>query len=204
MIMTRRGVLSFAQSSAMECAPSTVVPLASLARKSSTFDVVLLKTATLNPWSVMLSTRFWPITARPINPISQVASGILLSAPKTLWYRSRWTPRSSPDHDAHGLKGALFVDQVNRGFGDRAVNLHGGRVKAGRAEVHLRVVRKSEAFFWPANHVAVQLVIRVLIMQHCDRISSRRKLEFHCCLIPGERMPRVRECFGIVFGPAVR
>src|SRR5215467_1784965 len=175
MIITRRGLLSFAQSSATECAPSTAVPFASLARNSSTFDVVLLKTATLKPWSVMLSTRFWPITARPISPISQVASDILLSAPKTLWYRSRWRPRSSL---------LLFVNQVNRGFGHWAIYLHRGRVKTRRAEVHLGVVRKAKAFLGPADQIAVQLVIRILIMQHCNRVASSRKLEFHCCLIP--------------------
>ena len=37
---------------------------------------VRLNTATLYPWSFIFKTRFCPITANPINPISQVASAI--------------------------------------------------------------------------------------------------------------------------------
>ena len=50
----------------------TRVPLASLARNSSTLDTVRLYTATVNPWSFMFRTRFWPMTARPISPMSAV------------------------------------------------------------------------------------------------------------------------------------
>src|SRR5271154_4088231 len=77
MIMTRRGVFNRLHISSIECAPTTCVPLASSARKSSTLDTVRLKTATLYPWSFMFNTRFWPITASPINPISQFASAML-------------------------------------------------------------------------------------------------------------------------------
>ncbi len=45
--MIRRGRLSSLTSSSMEWAPITLVPLASLARNSSTFAVVRLKTATV-------------------------------------------------------------------------------------------------------------------------------------------------------------
>ena len=45
-------------------------PLARPSRKASTFDVVRLKTATVNPWLSMFRTRFSPITARPIRPMS--------------------------------------------------------------------------------------------------------------------------------------
>ena len=77
--ITRRGRFSRLASSSIECAPTTAVPLASLARKSSTFETVRLNTATLNPWSFMLRTRFCPITARPIRPISHDASGMFFS-----------------------------------------------------------------------------------------------------------------------------
>ena len=40
--MTRRGGLRTATSSSIECAPRILVPLASLARNSSTLDVVRL------------------------------------------------------------------------------------------------------------------------------------------------------------------
>lgn len=66
-------------------------PLASLARKSSTLDVVRLYAHTTKPWSFMFRIRFWPcpaecqtehrrsasrrtMTARPIRPMSAVAS----------------------------------------------------------------------------------------------------------------------------------
>src|SRR5215510_11189385 len=52
----------------------TWVPLASLARNSSTFETVRLKATTVNPWSFMLRIRFWPMTARPIRAISALAS----------------------------------------------------------------------------------------------------------------------------------
>ena len=73
----RRGRLSRRANSSMECAPTTCVPFASLARNSSTLATVRLKTATLKPWSFMLRTRFCPMTARPMRPISHDASGIL-------------------------------------------------------------------------------------------------------------------------------
>src|SRR5208337_5284780 len=73
------GRFSKPASSSIECAPTTSVPFASLAIKSSTFETVRLNTATLNPRSFMLRTRFCPITARPIRPISHDASGILFS-----------------------------------------------------------------------------------------------------------------------------
>jgi 6-phosphogluconate dehydrogenase (decarboxylating) len=53
-----------------------LVPLASLAMKSSTLETVRLKTATLKPWSFMLRTRFCPMTARPIRPISHNAEAV--------------------------------------------------------------------------------------------------------------------------------
>src|SRR5436190_18294442 len=74
--ITRRGFLSAWTSSAIECAPTTFVPLASFWMKSSTFETVRLNTATRYPWSFMFRTRFWPITARPINPMSQLSLSI--------------------------------------------------------------------------------------------------------------------------------
>lgn len=53
--MTRRGVFSFETISSKECAPITLVPLASLARKSSTLETVRLKAHT---WA-MKGRRSW-------------------------------------------------------------------------------------------------------------------------------------------------
>src|SRR6266404_3583225 len=72
--MTRRGFFSKATISSMEWAPITLVPLASLLRKSSTFETVRLKATTVNPWSFMFKIRFWPITARPIRAMSACGS----------------------------------------------------------------------------------------------------------------------------------
>src|ERR1035438_5207938 len=74
MSMTRRGFFSRPIISSMEWAPMTLVPLASLLRKSSTFETVRLKAATVNPWSFMFKIRFWPITASPITAISALGS----------------------------------------------------------------------------------------------------------------------------------
>ena len=72
MIITRRGLFSRPHNSSIECAPTTWVPFASWLRKSSTFETVRLNTATLYPWSFMFRTRFCPMTASPINPMSQL------------------------------------------------------------------------------------------------------------------------------------
>ena len=53
----------------------TFVPLASSARNSCSLDTVPLSTATTKPWSFMFRTRFWPITARPMRPMS--AGGVV-------------------------------------------------------------------------------------------------------------------------------
>src|ERR1035437_4986642 len=78
IIITRRGSFSSPHISSIECAPTTLVPLASLLMKSSTFETVRLNTATLYPWSFMLRTRFCPMTARPIKPMSQLAFSMKL------------------------------------------------------------------------------------------------------------------------------
>jgi hypothetical protein len=45
-------------------------PAALPSMNSSTLAVVRLKTATVNPWLAMLRTRFSPMTASPIKPMS--------------------------------------------------------------------------------------------------------------------------------------
>src|SRR5437899_5249563 len=77
MSMMRRGFLSSPTISSMECAPMTFVPLASLLRKSSTFETVRLKATTVKPWSFMFKIKFWPITASPIRAISAFGSILL-------------------------------------------------------------------------------------------------------------------------------
>ena len=57
-------------------------PLASLSRKRSTLATVRLKAQMVNPWSPTFRMRFWPITARPIRPIS--ALGTIRASPPTL------------------------------------------------------------------------------------------------------------------------
>ena len=70
MIMILRGGFKAATSSSTECVPTIFFPLARPSTNASTFDVVRLKTATVNPWLSMFRTRFSPITARPISPMS--------------------------------------------------------------------------------------------------------------------------------------
>jgi hypothetical protein len=41
-------------------------------------EVVRLYTEILKPWSATLRAKFWPMTARPIRPISDVASDIII------------------------------------------------------------------------------------------------------------------------------
>ena len=66
----RRGFLSLATNSSMLCAPTMLLPLASLSRKRSTLETVRLKATTVKPWSAALRIRFWPMTARPMRPKS--------------------------------------------------------------------------------------------------------------------------------------
>src|SRR5664280_2729157 len=86
--MTMRGDSRLSTSSSRECVPTTCVPFAGPSKNSSTVLVVRLKTATLKPWSFMLRTRFCPITARPIRPISHTASDI--RSPKDEFYHCEW------------------------------------------------------------------------------------------------------------------
>src|ERR1700743_896679 len=92
---------------------------------------------------------------------------------------------------------------MNRGLGDWTGDLHGGGVKARGTEVHLGVVREPESFLWPANHIAVELVIGVLIVQGSDRVAAGWELEFRGCLVSGKGMAAVHERLVIVFGPAI-
>ena len=53
--------------------PMNFLPAPRPAMNASTFSTVRLKTATVNPLLSMLRTRFSPITARPMRPISACA-----------------------------------------------------------------------------------------------------------------------------------
>ena len=70
MSITLRGVLRLATSSFKEWQPTKRFPFPRPLTKSSTLPTVRLNTATRNPRLSMFNTRFSPITARPINPMS--------------------------------------------------------------------------------------------------------------------------------------
>src|ERR1700729_744952 len=130
MIMIRRGLLSTLHSSSTEWVPTTWVPLASSLRKSSTFDTVRLNTATLYPWSFMFKTRFCPITASPINPISQFASA-------TLAFPLCIHPATSTDrHDR--VEGVMIPDQRRWGK-ERGIQGRHVRLYTRRERFHSRV-----------------------------------------------------------------
>src|SRR5512134_1757989 len=70
IIMSLRGRFSTETSSATERVPVIRLPFARPFTKSSTFESVRLKQATLKPLLSMLRIRFSPITARPTRPMS--------------------------------------------------------------------------------------------------------------------------------------
>src|SRR5450631_2760143 len=111
--ITRRGRFSRLVSSSIVCAPTTWVPLASSAKKSSTLDTVRLKTATLKPWSFMLRTKFCPMTARPIRPISQIGSGI--QSPNELLVDAAGEEASIDDEGLAGYKRGGIGGQIDGG-----------------------------------------------------------------------------------------
>ncbi len=70
IIMTLRGRFSALTRSSSECVPTIFFPFARPFTKSSTFEVVRLKHATVKPRLSMFRIRFSPITARPTRPMS--------------------------------------------------------------------------------------------------------------------------------------
>ena len=70
IIITFRGFLSDATSSLTERAPTSFFPFPRPPTNLSTTLVVRLNTATVYPRDSMFRTRFSPITARPISPMS--------------------------------------------------------------------------------------------------------------------------------------
>ena len=70
MIMTLRGRFRRDTNSSTEWAPRMFFPFARPFTKSSTLEVVRLKTATVKPLLSMFRTRFSPITASPTRPMS--------------------------------------------------------------------------------------------------------------------------------------
>ena len=75
---TLRGFASESTSSWRLCAPTMFLPLARPFTKASTFSTVLLKTATVKPFDSMFITRFSPMTARPISPMSALFISLFL------------------------------------------------------------------------------------------------------------------------------
>ena len=98
MIMILRGGLSAATSSSTECVPTIFFPLARPSTNASTLEVVRLNTATVNPWLSMFRTRFSPITARPIRPISAVFAVVAMFAISSRRFRGSFTSRIVPGH----------------------------------------------------------------------------------------------------------
>ena len=70
IIITFRGLLSERASLSMEWQPRILLPSPRPDVKSSTLEMVRLYTATVKPLLSMLRTRFSPITARPMSPMS--------------------------------------------------------------------------------------------------------------------------------------
>ena len=70
MIMTLRGRFRRDTNSSTEWAPTMFFPFARPFTKSSTFEVVRLKAATVKPLLSMFRMRFSPITASPTRPMS--------------------------------------------------------------------------------------------------------------------------------------
>ncbi len=70
IIMTLRGRFSALTRSSSECVPTICFPFARPFTKSSTFEVVRLKHATVKPRLSMFRIRFSPITASPTRPMS--------------------------------------------------------------------------------------------------------------------------------------
>ena len=77
IIKTLRGFSRLSTSSSRLWQPMMFLPAALPFTNLSTFSVVRLKTATVNPLDSMFMTRFSPMTARPIKPIS----AFFISAP---------------------------------------------------------------------------------------------------------------------------
>src|SRR5208283_4040826 len=99
--------------------PMIDLPLARPARNASTLEVVRLNTATVNPWLAMLSTRFSPITARPISPMSAVARGVVMSlGPESLipwkWRPGRLDDRFPPFYHWTDQRSCPRFDQLRR------------------------------------------------------------------------------------------
>jgi hypothetical protein len=76
IIITFRGRFSAATNSLTERQPMIFFPRARPAKNCSTRATVRLNTATVKPWLSMFSTRFSPMTARPIRPMSALAAVI--------------------------------------------------------------------------------------------------------------------------------
>ena len=74
--ITLRGDLRDATSSGIVCAPAIFFPFARPFMKSSTFATVRLKTLTEKPRLSMFNTRFSPITARPMSPMSDFSTWV--------------------------------------------------------------------------------------------------------------------------------
>ena len=81
MIMILRGRFSAATSSSTEWHADDLLALGRARRRTHRpCDVVRLKTATVKPWLSMFRTRFSPITARPIRPMSAVGAVVAMFA----------------------------------------------------------------------------------------------------------------------------
>ena len=88
--------------------------------------------------------------------------------------------RSPLDAHASGkraIAAPLFVDEVDGGFGGGAGYLHGGGVEGGGGEEDFGVVGEAEAFFGDAEHVVIELVVGVFVVQGDDGVAAGRDLQ---------------------------
>src|SRR5215471_1726441 len=153
MSITRRGVFKAATSSRSECRPMIFLPAPRPFMKSSTFSTVRLLTATVKPRLSMFSTRFSPITARPISPISALS---ICACPQL--------PGAPPPDDVSSFDGMtrknqLPLDACRPALGEGAHLLdrrHGGVAGEGGEQGAVRPAELDRLFRRFAGEKAVE------------------------------------------------
>ena len=78
---------------------------------------------------------------------------------------------------SHYLALALFVDEVDGGFGGGAACWDGRSVEGRWRQDYVWVVGEAEAFLGDAEHVFIELVVGVFVMQGDERVAAGRDLQ---------------------------